>query len=88
MDFTASISSGTAKKRKISNDDEIVRIYEIHHPLLEEYKDMATGIRKTVNKITAIYFLGIIAVFCVMFFIDNLLSASSPSLATCLPSSS
>ncbi|WP_273235600.1 tetratricopeptide repeat protein [Ileibacterium valens] len=63
---------GRLKKRKISNDDEIVRIYEIHHPLLEEYKDMATGIRKTVNKITAIYFLGIIAVFCVMFFIDNL----------------
>lgn len=64
--------TGKLKKRKITSDDEIVRIYTIHHPLLEEYRDMAVSIRKTINKITAIYFLGIVAVFCVMVFVDNI----------------
>ncbi len=63
---------GRLRSRKISSDDEIVRIYTIHHPLLEEYREMAISIRKTINKITAVYILGIVAVFCVMFFIDNI----------------
>lgn len=60
------------KSRNISNDDELVRIYTIHHPLLEEYKEMAVSIRRQIRKVAWIYALGIVAVFCVMFLVDNL----------------
>lgn len=63
---------GLLKARNLSSDDEIIRIYTIHHPLQEEYKEMALSIRKQIRKIMWIYLLGIVAVFCVMFLIDNI----------------
>lgn len=65
-------NKGRMRQKNLSSDEEIIRIYKIHHPLMEEYKDMAVQARKTIRKISWIYSLGIVAVFCVMFFIDNL----------------
>lgn len=63
---------GMLRAKNITNDDELVRIYTIHHPLQEEYRQMAKDARKQIRKVTWIYALGIVAVFCVMFFIDNI----------------
>ena len=60
------------KARNLSNDEEIVRIYTIHHKLDEEYRSMAIQCRKNVDKATLIYMLGIFALFAVMILVDNL----------------
>lgn len=60
------------RARKISNDEEIVRIYQIHHQLLPEYKELAIKCRKQIDRISLIYALGIVAIFCIMFFINNI----------------
>ncbi|MCF0259660.1 MAG: hypothetical protein HUJ54_07365 [Erysipelotrichaceae bacterium] len=61
------------KAKNLSSADEIVRIYKIHHPLEEQYKPLGEQVRHTTQKITWIYALGIVAVLCVIFFIDNLI---------------
>ena len=71
------ISLNMSKKKQlaqndIANADEIIRIYKLHHTLEEKYKPMAVEIRKTIRKINWVYALGIVAIICVMFFIDNL----------------
>ena len=60
------------KSRNLTNDEELVRIYSIHHKLDENYKEMGTQIRKNVNKVTLIYVLGIVALFFVMLLVNNL----------------
>lgn len=60
------------RSRKISDEQEIVRIYQIHHALLPEYKEMAIACRKNVERVSAIYALGIVAIFCIMLFVNNL----------------
>lgn len=60
------------KRANLSGDSEIVRIYLLHHPLLEQYKPLADEARKMVAKINLAYGLGLAAVFCVLFLVDNL----------------
>lgn len=60
------------KSRNLTNDEELVRIYSIHHKLDESYKEMAVQIRKNITKVTWIYMLGIVALFFVMILINNL----------------
>lgn len=60
------------KKASITGDDEIVRIYQIHHPLNTEYKKLGTEVRKTVQKINLAYALGLAALASVMFFVNNI----------------
>lgn len=61
------------KRANLSGDGEIVRIYLLHHPLQEQYQAMADEARKTVFKINFAYVLGLAAVFCVLFLVDNLM---------------
>lgn len=63
---------GRLKKANISGDSEIIRTYLLHHKLDEKYKEMAVSARKTVGRISSIYILGMVAVLCVMIFVDNL----------------
>ena len=60
------------KARNLSDDEEIVRIYMIHHKLDDSVKDLANQCRKNVSKITWIYALGIAAIFCIMLLVQNL----------------
>lgn len=53
-------------------DDEIVRIYLLHHTLDEQYKAIADETKKTIFKINLAYTLGLVAIFCALFFINNL----------------
>lgn len=66
---------GALSQAKISGDDEIVRIYQLHHTLDPKYEALAKETRATVFKINLAYTLGLVAVFCALFFLDNLLIA-------------
>lgn len=59
------------KQRNITSDDEIVRVYKIHHQLQENVRPMAQECKKNVRKITLVYGLGIAAALCVMFFVQS-----------------
>ena len=61
------------RKAKITGDAELVRIYELHHKLDPQYKPMAEECRKNASRAAWIYALGIVAVMCVLFFVDNIL---------------
>lgn len=63
---------GSLAKAKISGDDEIVRIYELHHPIDPQYEGVAKEARSTIFKINLAYTLGLAAVFCALFFLSNL----------------
>lgn len=60
-------------RAKISGDDEIVRIYLLHHALDPKYEALALDTRKTVLRINVAYTLGLVAIFCALFFLNNLL---------------
>ena len=65
-----SLRSSISKERRefnFSSDDELVRMYEIHHKLDESYKELAKSCRKNVRKLTSIYALGIVALFVILF---------------------
>lgn len=55
----------------ISQDSEIVRMYQIHHTLREETKELADTCRTNVNKATGVYILGLIALGCLAFALNN-----------------
>lgn len=59
------------QQRNFSDDDEIVRIYKIHHTLDENVKKVALECKKNVRKFTVVYTLGVIAALCVLFFVQN-----------------
>ncbi len=59
-------------KANISGDDEIVRIYLLHHKLDPKYEAVAEDTKKTLFKVNLAYILGLVAVFCAMFFLENL----------------
>lgn len=59
------------KQRNFSTDDEIVRIYQIHHKLDERVRQIALDCRKNVRKVISVYALGVLASLCVMFFVQN-----------------
>ncbi len=55
-----------------NSDDEIVRLYEINHPLHEEYQCIGQACKKNSLKIKAIYLLGIVAATFVLFLVNNM----------------
>lgn len=71
-----SLRSSISKERgefNFSSDDELVRMYEIHHKLDESYKELAKSCRKNVRKLTSIYALGIVALFVILFVVNNIM---------------
>ena len=64
------------KAHNFSQDEELVRMYKLHHKLDENVKSLAENCRKNVNKMTYLYILGIVALFCVLFFIQNIMIAT------------
>lgn len=56
-----------------SEDSEIVRMYTLHHKLDESVKPLAESCRHNVNRMTYLYLLGVVALFCVLFFVNNLM---------------
>lgn len=71
-----SLRSSISKERRefnFSSDDELVRMYEIHHKLDESYKELARSCRKNVRKLTSIYALGIVALFVILFVVNNIM---------------
>lgn len=61
------------KKAGLNGDDEIVRIYLLHHKLDPQYEALGRTTRKTIARINLASSLGLVAVFCAVFFLDNLL---------------
>ena len=75
-----SLRSSISKERRefnFSSDDELVRMYEIHHKLDESYKELAKSCRKNVRKLTSIYALGIVALFVILFVVNNIMLLAS-----------
>lgn len=71
-----SLRSSISKERRefnFSSDDELVRMYEIHYKLDESYKELAKSCRKNVRKLTSIYALGIVALFVILFVVNNIM---------------
>lgn len=71
-----SLRSSISKERRefnFSSDDELVRMYGIHHKLDESYKELAKSCRKNVRKLTSIYALGIVALFVILFVVNNIM---------------
>lgn len=68
------LRSSISKERReynFTNDDELVRMYKIHHHLDESYKELANTCRKNVRKLTGIYGLGIVALFVILMIVNN-----------------
>lgn len=59
------------KARHITGDAEIVRMYELHHPLNEKMKPLAESVRKNIRKATLTYGLGVVAIVVLSFVITN-----------------
>lgn len=57
---------------KITGDDEIVRIYTLHHTLDEKYKALGESTRKTMRTAQFASVLGLVAIACVLFFLNNI----------------
>ena len=71
-----SLRSSISKERRefnFSSDDELVRMYKIHHNLDESYKELAQTCRKNVRKLNGIYALGIVALLVILILINNML---------------
>lgn len=71
-----SLRSSISKERRefnFSNDDELVRMYKIHHNLDVSYKELAKTCRKNVRKLNGIYALGIVALLVILILINNML---------------
>lgn len=69
-----SLRSGYTKSLRmahISDDEEIVKIYKLHHPMDESVKEMAVRCKKTMDRITFLYIFGMIALMTVVFFVQN-----------------
>lgn len=60
-------------RRNFSQDSELVRMYTLHHELIEDMKPLADTCKKNVNKMTALYLLGVVALMIVCFVVNNLL---------------
>lgn len=68
------LRSSISKERReynFTNDDELVRLYKIHHHLDESYKELANTCRKNVRKLTGIYGLGIVALLVILMMVNN-----------------
>lgn len=60
------------KNRNITSDDEIVRVYKIHHELKEDVISVANECKKNVRKVVFAYGLGLVAALFVMFMISSM----------------
>ncbi len=58
-------------KQNIDSQAELVRIYSIHHKLVEEVKPMAEECRRNADRMTSLYILGMVAIGCIIVFVDN-----------------
>lgn len=65
--------SGAMNRKNIRNVQELIRIYTLHHKLDESYKEMALNARRNIRKASTAYALGIVAIFCVILLVDNLM---------------
>lgn len=64
----------TKRQTAVTGDDEeLIRIYQIHHPMDEKVKTMAEQCRKVQIRVSMIYALGLVAFACVLFFFNNLI---------------
>ena len=61
------------QKEGMTSEKDVLDIYKQRHNLLEEYKSFAQMCRKNVQKISAVYALGVIAVIFVLLFMSNLI---------------
>ena len=71
-----SLNSSISKERKeynFTNDDELVRMYSIHHTMDESVKELALSCRKSVRKLSGIYALGIVALLVILTLINNMM---------------
>lgn len=68
-----SCRSRAFRQANISGDEEILRIYELHHKLDPEYKAMAEECRRNYDKARWVMALGVVACICVIFFIQSLM---------------
>lgn len=64
-------TTGALNRKNIRNIQELIRMYTIHHPLDEAYKEMAVTARRNIMKASLVYGLGVVAVFCVIIFMSN-----------------
>lgn len=65
--------SRESANQKLASQQELVRIYSIHHKLDESVKPLAEACRKNVDKMTYLYILGLVAIACIIIFVDNYL---------------
>lgn len=65
--------SGQFTTKHFQNDDEFVRIYTMHYPLQEKVKPIADECKKNRYLVNLVYVLGIIAILCTTFLVNNLM---------------
>lgn len=61
------------KAHNLEGDNELIRMYQIHHPMVESVKEMAENCARTIRKVTWIYTLGVVAIFALVFAVDNII---------------
>lgn len=64
--------SGKRKKYQFSDDDELVRIYQIHHKLDESVQQLAATCKRNVERLNIIYGLGIVALLFILILVNNM----------------
>ena len=70
---TLNYSISTQKKsHQFSDDDELVRIYKIHHQFDESVEQLAKTCRHNVLRLNVIYGLGIIALLFILVLVNNI----------------
>lgn len=65
--------SDQRKRHQFSDDDELVRIYQIHHKLDESCQQLAKACKHNVLRLNIIYGLGIIALLFILILVNNIL---------------
>ena len=60
------------KKYNFNDDDELVRIYKIHHKLDDSQEQVAKTCRKNVTNLSLVYGLGIVALLFILIFVSNM----------------
>ncbi len=60
------------KKANISSEEEIFRVYSLHHELKTEYESLAKVCKRNEQRINAIYGLGIVAIIILFVTIQNI----------------
>ena len=61
------------KKNKVNSVAEVERVYRLHHKYLSEYEDLAKKVWDYTMRITLSYIIGLLVVFLLILWIDNML---------------